>query len=313
MVGAVLHRSFGAPLGGVAPSWAESAFISYNLLFLEHLAPLPAHPIGQAVQYVLPLLGVILVAEGLIKVGITVFRKEENQEVWMSILAKTSRDHIILCGLGSVGFRVLEELHNLGEQVFAIELDAESPLLEQARQLGADVIVGDARAENLLRSMNIDAARAVIVATDDDLANLEIAMDVRDLRADVPVVMRLFDQRLASKVSSALNIQVSFSTSRLAAPLLAAAAMDSSVVGAHRVADEVLVIMELTVTQGSPLDGETIGALASMHRLNVVAHRSGGGWVSQPDVTVTLGAGDELQVMVSGERVAEVHALNAVP
>lgn len=308
--GVFLHRSFGAPPGGVAPSWSESCYIIYNLFFLEHLAPLPAHPVGQLVQYVLPVVGIVLLAEGLIKVGITVFRKEENQEAWMSILARTSRDHIILCGLGSVGFRVLEELKHLDEQVFAIELDPDCPLLEQARQLGADVIIGDARTENLLRSLNIEAARAVIVATDNDLANLEIAMDVRDIRQDVPIVMRLFDQRLAQKVRQALNIQVSFSTSRLAAPLLAAAALDNSVVGAHRVADEVLVVLEITVAQGGPLDGATIGEAISVHRLSIVAHRSGPSWVSQPELSTHLGAGDLIQVMVSGPRVAEVHALN---
>ena len=198
------------------------------------------------------MVGIFLLAEGLIKVGITVFHKEEKQEVWMSILAKTSRDHIILCGLGTVGFRVLEELIDLGEQVFAIELDPDCPLLDQARQLGAEVIVGDARTRKMLHSLHIEAARAVIVATDDDLANLEIAMDVREIGKDVPIVMRLFDQRLAQKVRHALNIQVSFSTSRLAAPLLAAAALDNSVVGAHRVAGDVQVVLEITVAQGGP-------------------------------------------------------------
>lgn len=312
-IGAFLHRMFGAPPGGSQPSWQEAVYVSYNLFFLEHLAPLPAHPVGQAVQYLLPLLGIFLLAEGLIKVGITVFRKEENQEVWMKILAKTSRDHIILCGLGSVGFRVLEELISMERQVFAIELNPDCPLRDKARQLGAEVIIGDARAENLLRSMNIEQARAVIVATDDDLANLEIAMDVREIREDVPVVMRLFDQRLAHKVRHALGIEVSFSTSKLAAPLFAAAALDGSVVGAHRVAGEVLVVLELTVEQGSALDGERIGEAISLHRLTIVAHRSGGTWISQPELSAFLGAGDQIQVMVHGDRVAEVHALNTPP
>ena len=309
-LGVVLHRRFGAPPGGAAPTWDESLFVVTNLFFLEHLAELPAHPVGQAVQYLLPVVGIFLLAEGLIKVGITVFHKEEKQEVWMSILAKTSRDHIILCGLGTVGFRVLEELIDLGEQVFAIELDPDCPLLDQARQLGAEVIVGDARTRKMLHSLHIEAARAVIVATDDDLANLEIAMDVREIGKEVPIVMRLFDQRLAQKVRHALNIQVSFSTSRLAAPLLAAAALDNSVVGAHRVAGDVQVVLEITVAQGGPLDGATIGEATSLHRLSIIAHHAGGTWRSQPDLGTPLGAGDRIQVMVTGARVAEVHALN---
>ncbi|MFT4977521.1 MAG: voltage-gated potassium channel [Myxococcota bacterium] len=310
-LGAALHHRFGAPPGGGQPSWSESVYITYNLFFLEHLAPLPEHIIGQVVQYLWPLLGIFLLAEGLLKVGITVFRKEDNLEIWMPILAKTSNNHIILCGLGSVGFRVLEELVGMGEQVFAVEISADCPLLEQARQLGAEVIVGDARAENLLRSLNIEKARAVIVATDDDLANLEIAMDVREIREDVPVVMRLFDQRLAQKVRHALGIEVTFSTSRLAAPLLAAAALDDSIVGAHRVGGEVLVVLELTIAQGSRLDGASISELVGVHQLTVIAHRDGEVWVPQPRMGQHLAPGDQVQVMVRGDRVAAVRRLNS--
>ena len=56
--------------------------------------------------------------------------------------------------------------------------------------------------------------------------------------------------------------------------------------------------------------GATIGEATSLHRLSIIAHHAGGTWRSQPDLGTPLGAGDRIQVMVTGARVAEVHALN---
>ncbi len=309
--GTLAHRFFGADSSGLDPSWADAAFVSYNLLFMEHLTELPVHPVGQLVQYVQPLFGVFLLAEGLVKLGITVFRKEDNQENWMGILANASSGHIILCGLGNVGVRVVEELLAMGHDVFAIELDPECPNLDRARELGAEVLVGDARVEGRLASLNVARARAVIVATDDDLANLEIAMDAREADAEVPIVMRLFDQRLAQKVRGPLGIEVSFSTSKLAAPLLAAAALDRSVVGAHCVGDQTLVVMELEVDAAGSLAGIKLAELAGAHRLTVVAWRRGPAWDTTPDIQTRLSAGDGLQLMVDSARLEEVHGLNS--
>lgn len=316
LVGAVLNRLFGAPPCDLPPcsgppTWDEAFFNSYSLLFLEHLEALPAHPVGQLVQYVQPLFGIFLLAEGVVKLGITVFRKQESAEAWMEILARASRGHIILCGVGTVGFRVLEELVRLGETVIAVERDEHSPFLDRARDLGAVVFVGDARAENVFRRLNLPAARAVIIATNDDLANLEIAMDVRKAREKVPVVLRLFDQELAHKVRDVLEVDVSVSTSSLAAPLFASSALDPSVVGTHRVGDELLVVSEQEVVAKSALDGAVLSGLNGAHRLTVVALKRGEeGWLSQPPPDTRLRAGDRVQIMISSHRMNEIHVLN---
>lgn len=307
LVGAALHVAYGASPGQPDPSWSEAFFISYNLLFMEHLTELPAHPVGQAVQYIQPLFGIFLLAEGIVKLGITVFRKEENQEKWMSIVASTSRGHVILCGLGNVGYRVLEELTSLGHPVFAVEVDADCPNLDRARELGAEVMVADARTEGTLNSLNLKAARALLVATDDDLANMEIAMDAREADAKLPIVLRLFDQRLAEKVKASLDVQVSFSTSKLAAPLLAAAALDRDVVGAHRVGDQVLVVLEIQI---EGLAGKKISELTPLYGITPVALWADG-WQTAPSGAHTLKAGDRLQLMVCSDQTDAIHRLNA--
>jgi Trk K+ transport system NAD-binding subunit len=151
----------------------------------------------------------------------------------------------------------------------------------------------------------------VVIVTDDDLANLEIAMDVREMAPEVPIVMRLYDQRLANKVKQTIDVQVSVSTSKLAAPLLASAALDEAVVGTHRVGSTLLVVMELLVHGSGTFAGKTVEELGREGNLTVVAvQRAGQPWTLQPASGEVVRAGDRMQVMVPGRRVAEMHARN---
>ncbi|MEZ4238438.1 MAG: NAD(P)-binding protein [Myxococcota bacterium] len=217
-IGAVVEKVYGhAP--DEPNTWSYAFFVSYCLLFLEHLGTAPEHWLAQLVEYAQPLMGVILVSEGVLRLGMNLMNRDANARIWVEKMADATRHHVIVCGVGTVGLRIVEELVGMGVDVFCVERDPNGPYVERAREIGAIVTIGDARAENLLRELNVAHARAVIVATDDDLANLEIALDVREIRRDVPIVMRLFDQRLAQKVKASLGIEVSVSTSRLAAPL----------------------------------------------------------------------------------------------
>ncbi|MDP2309253.1 MAG: NAD-binding protein [Pseudomonadota bacterium] len=306
-IGTIIERTWGAPPGGAQPRWDEAMFTAYTLLLGEMAAPLPADPWAQAVLYLMPLVGIVFVAEGIIKLGFTVFDKRANAEEWIRIMAQNSRGHVVVCGLGTVGFRVVEELLALDEQVFVIERNADGEFIPRARAMGVEVLIGDARTENLLRTLNITHARSVIIVTDDDLANLEIAMDVRELRADVPIILRLFDQRLAQKVRQTMGIQVSLSTSMVAAPLFASAALDAHVVGTHRVGGQLLLVVELDV--GIRLSGRTPSALLREHGLTLVAVSRGGVWRTDLAAEEAIERGDRVHVMVPSHRVAEARAL----
>jgi len=299
LVGTLVLRQVGAE-----PSWRSSAYTAYGML-MGSLGTLPRQPAAQVVAVVLPVVGLLFVAEGVIKLGISVFRKEDNPLVWIPMLASTSRQHIILCGLGTVGFRVLEELLALDEHVFVIERNPSAEFVSLARSKGAEVLIGDARAEDQLRQMNLNHARAIIIATNDDLANLEIAMDVREMNKAIPIVLRLFDQRLADKVGHMIGIDFSVSTSKLAAPLFACAALDKRVVGTHRLGEMLLVVLELQPGARSPLLGCTVGEVVTRLSVTVVALETDVGWDAHPAPERPIVAGKKLQILVPGGRVSE--------
>jgi Trk K+ transport system NAD-binding subunit len=277
-------------------------------MFSEHLQETPPHPLAQLAHYGQPVLGVLLLSEGLLRLGVQLLDRDRNQRIWVKLMASTTSGHVILCGLGSVGYRIAEELLGMGMEVYAIEKDEHGPFVARARAAGVHVLPGDARQENLLAELHVKRARAVIAATDDDLVNLEIAMDVRELAPGQRVVVRLFDQKLAEKVRSVLGIEASVSTSRLAAPLFASAALDPCVVGTHRVGDTVLLVVQLKITARSPLRGKALGALAGLGLTAIAVRRAGAAWDTTPATDRVLTEGEEVQVMVPSRRLAEVQA-----
>ena len=110
--------------------------------------------------------------------------------------------------------------------------------------------------------------------------------------------MRLFDQRLAQKVKATLGIEVSVSTSRLAAPLFASAALNPAVVGTHKVGDTTLVVVQLTLASGAVLRGQRVADLADQG-LTVVAIRTpDGGWEVPPKPDRMCAEGDRVQVLL---------------
>lgn len=255
-------------IGGLSLQWrgdpgANLDFVAacyqvYTQLFFEHSSGLPNDWILRIMYFTVPLVGAVVLAEGVLKIGTSLLDFNNHRIAWVRIMAETYRDHIVLIGLGHVGFRVLGELLARDRQVIVVENRDEGQFVEEARARGVPLVIGDARRESLLRDLGIDHAACVIACTDNDLANLEIAIDARQINPKIRLVMRFFDQTMALKLGKAFAVDSTFSTSALAAPLFAAAALDEQVLGAYRLGETVMVSVQIDVVTGSPLVGKTL-------------------------------------------------------
>jgi Trk K+ transport system NAD-binding subunit len=131
--------------------------------------------------------------------------------------------HVIVCGLGNIGYRVVEVLVKYQERVVAIEQARDSRFVATARRLGVPVLIGDATVLEVLRQAHAASAKAVIASTSDDLINLEVALLARELNPAQRVVVHLSDPRLAETVREAANIRLALSIPSLVAPAFVAA------------------------------------------------------------------------------------------
>src|SRR5205823_1260332 len=124
-----------------------------------------------------PLVGFILVGEGIVRLALLMASRRRGEREWIRIMASTYRDHIVLCGVGRLGIRVLEQLASTGVPVVCIEQKREGRFLSRAKELGMPVMIRDMKEDQALIDAGIHHARAIIIATNDSMANLEVALD----------------------------------------------------------------------------------------------------------------------------------------
>jgi Trk K+ transport system NAD-binding subunit len=180
--------------------------------------------------------------------------------------------HVVVCGLGNVGYRLVQELTAMGERVVAIDIASTGPFLETVRRTGVPVFVGDATVPEVLRQARADSAKVVIAATSSELGNLEIALLVREMNPKQRVVVRLSDPDFAEAVRESASITNAVSVPALAAPAFAAAVYGNRVQTLVTTAGSTLIVIDLVVHDADDhLNGKSLRALILDYALLPVA------------------------------------------
>ncbi|MDJ1137190.1 NAD-binding protein [Streptomyces iconiensis] len=172
--------------------------------------------------------------------------------------------HVVLLGLGKVGARVLEELLEHEIPVVCVERDPEARGVALARKKRVPTLIADVTESGVLQDARLRRARALLALTSSDGTNLEASLYARQLKPEVRVVMRLFDDEFATTVYRTLRDTYpaaqtrSRSVSALAAPAFAGAMMGRQVLGAIPVGRRVLVFAAVDVAGNPLLEGRTV-------------------------------------------------------
>ncbi|GAA1572609.1 NAD-binding protein [Kribbella hippodromi] len=207
------------------------------------------------------------------------------------------RNHVVVCGLGTVGARVLEILTERGVAVVGVDQDEDAPGVQVAHRLKIPVVIGDSSNEETLRSAGVQRCQSVLAITDGDITNLESAMVAGDLNPEARITMRMFDHDLAQRVERRLGLGHSRSVSMLVAPAIAAAVANRRSQVTVPAGRRVLLLTEVTVEDGSVAVGRRLGELDEAGGLRVLARQDvGGTWDWTPAYERPLRAGDRLAV-----------------
>lgn len=135
-------------------------------------------------------------------------------------------DAVVVCGLGRFGLQVVEALRGCGCPVTVVSDSQTHPeRIERAEAAGARFVRGDFRTHAARRDAEIGRARAVMLTTASDVANLEAALEIRGEAPVVRVVMRHSQPRLARRFETDFGIAAALAPADLAAPAFVAAAL----------------------------------------------------------------------------------------
>jgi Trk K+ transport system NAD-binding subunit len=221
------------------------------------------------------------------------------------------RGHVVVVGLGNTGYRIVQHLLDAGVEVAAAERSDANRFVGTARRQGVPVLVADGRYRDSLRALSVEGARAVIAATDDDLANLETGLTARELNAEARIVVRLFDPELAARARAQLGLDACHSVPALAMPAFVAAALGEGVLSTFEHGSQLWVVAELWVRPGSRADGAATESLERTGDLHVLAIRDRAEERWRPGHPDLLEAGHQVLLAGTRERWEQVRALAA--
>ncbi|HKY54091.1 MAG TPA: NAD-binding protein [Anaerolineales bacterium] len=283
-------------VGEPVNTMGEAIFTVLSAAFLQSIGDFPQHTLLQLFHFFMPIVGVIILAQGLADFGSLLFNRKSRSKEWEVAVASTMNKHIILIGLGHLGYRIVQKLNEMGESIVVIELNPSIDTFSAIQAMNIPVIQDDATRPAALESANIKEARTIILASQNDSMNLQIALKARSLNPKIQVVVRIFDADFAQALQNQFGF-IALSATEMAAPVFAAAAAGADVTNPISVEGQLLGLARITITDSSLLANKTVGYVEDNYHLNIILLRHNHQSEMHPTDSCPIDVGDTLAVL----------------
>jgi Trk K+ transport system NAD-binding subunit len=219
------------------------------------------------------------------------------------------QDHIIIIGLGRVGQRVATFLQQLKQSLVGVTLNPESnpTLLPDIPLVAADLA-------DALAGANLSTAKSVVVVTDDEILNLEVALMVQGSNPDSHLVIRTSGQRLSQHLMAVLPKTQVLGMYAVAAEVFAGAAFGENIINLFRFNHQTILVTEYQIEAGDTLNGLLLAEVAFGYGIVPLLHqRSPNPPTRMPSDDIQLAVGDRLIVLAAIEGLQRVEVGNRHP
>ncbi|HWU86190.1 MAG TPA: potassium channel protein [Kofleriaceae bacterium] len=228
---------------------------------------------------------------------------------------KRMKDHVVVCGAGSTGRHVIEELLKVSVPVIAIDI-ADDLLREIAAKYPKaefSYLVGDATDDDIIAQTNLPGARGMVAALSSDKDNLYLTVSARQAVPGIRIVARCAELSHVEKIRRS-GADAVVSPNFIGGMRMVSEMMRPAVV---RFLDEMLRDTRAAyrieeIQLGARIDeiGATLRDARVRERfgMTVLAIRSAdnSSWTYNPDPGELLAPGMTLVVLGSSEQVAEL-------
>jgi len=118
------------------------------------------------------------------------FAKNENT---IADACQNLEGHVILCGFGRTAQNLAQFLGRVGIPFIALEIEAD--IVNEAREAGEPVFLGDSSNPDILRHAGIARARVLVISFTEINTSEHIAQAARTLNSEIPMIIRTRDDR----------------------------------------------------------------------------------------------------------------------
>ncbi|MBT9568262.1 MAG: cation:proton antiporter, partial [Thiobacillus sp.] len=126
-------------------------------------------------------------------------RAKEVHDIAVKTFGKSK--HVIVCGFGRSGQNLARLLE--AEGISLVALDADPERIRAVAASGVNVVYGDASRREVLVAAGLSRAKAIVVTYSDLHSSMAILRHVRELRPELPVVVRTIDDTHIDALKSA--------------------------------------------------------------------------------------------------------------
>lgn len=219
------------------------------------------------------------------------------------------KEHYIVCGIGTVGRHVIDELHKTGRPFVAI--DANEELCRQLAEKGMFFVKGDATSSSVLNSANAANAKGVFCSLHTDAENLLLILTAKGINPSLKIVSKAEEDESEDKMIRAgadgVVLPKFIGGLRMASAMIrpeAVTFLDKMLKGQ----DETFRVEDIKVTADSVFAGRTLktSGLLDKKGMSVVAVKKGERYVFNPGGNEMLEIGDVLILIGETKSIREM-------
>jgi voltage-gated potassium channel len=228
---------------------------------------------------------------------------------------KRMKDHVVVCGAGSTGRNVIEELIKTDVPVIAIDTREEElkEIADKHPNAQYTYLVGDATDDDVMAQVNLSGARGMVAALSSDKDNLYLTVSARQQNPGARIIARCAELSHVEKIRRS-GADAVVSPNYIGGLRMVSEMLRPSVV---RFLDDMMRdvraafrIEEVTLGDGARALGETLRDARVRERfgMTVLAMRGKDAtvWTYNPDASEKLTPGMTLVVLGSTEQVSQL-------
>lgn len=230
---------------------------------------------------------------------------------------KRMKDHVVVCGAGSTGRNVIEELIKTGVPVVAIDTreDELKSIADAHPKADYTYVVGDATDDDIIAQVNLTGARGLVAALSSDKDNLYLTVSARQQNGSARIIARAAELSHVEKIRRS-GADAVVSPNYIGGLRMVSEMLRPSVVrfldDMMRDARAAFRIEEITLGNGARSLGETLRDARVRERfgMTVLAMRDKDAavWTYNPDASERLAPGMTLVVLGSIEQVSQLRS-----
>ena len=207
-ISAVLLRFYGA---NPQANWAQLFLDALNLATMERVET-GGKLIPTLIAFISPVLMLIIVSEGIMRIFSIYLQRRVNRKEWDLMVAKTFKDHTIICGVGEMGRQLLYKMRSEQPNLDLILVDPHPGVLSELGYSDDHILhfQGDMTDMETLMQANIQTAKMAILTAGEDATNLETAYKIQQINPEMVLWVRLHHSGLAGLLDLSRKTNIHF-------------------------------------------------------------------------------------------------------